>query len=99
MPGSQLIPWLLLQSRERRESAPRQLLPAWRLEHRPRLARIGIDPEDQEFGRDCTEIDGSINQWFRFLAIATGADLYVGTRRAWRFENQIQGFGDLILDW
>ena len=34
-----------------------------RLEHRVRLAGIGIDPEDQEFGRNGAEVDRTIDQF------------------------------------
>jgi hypothetical protein len=47
----------LRQSRQVGERAPVRLNILWRLENRPGLARIGIEPKDEELGRHRAEID------------------------------------------
>src|ERR1700687_2296293 len=66
--GSSLLAALLLfllQRGQHRERMRRIIASRRRLKDRIRLARIGIDGEDEEFGRNRAEIDRSIDQWFR----------------------------------
>ena len=56
---------LFLQPGQRGERPLVRLDLLRRLENRPRLARIGIEPEDEEFGRQRAEIDDTADERFR----------------------------------
>src|SRR6202035_1018668 len=56
---------LFLQSGQRGERPRIRLNILWRLENRPRLARVGIEPKDEEFGRQRAEIDDTADERLR----------------------------------
>ena len=83
------LPLSFLQRGERRERMRRVIAGGRRLEYGVRLARIGIDAEKQELGRDRAEVDDAVDQHFRGIvdrdidlaAVPTGVAMPMLRRR------------------
>ena len=72
-----------------------------RLEHRIRLARIGVEAKHQELGRDRAEVDRAVDQRLRPIlerhldlsALSSSSDVAAGGN-----EDDVDRFVDLVLD-
>src|SRR5262249_55864034 len=95
--GSPISPFL--QGGEGSERMRGAVTCAWGLKHGAGLARIGVDAEDEELGRQRAEIDNSINQRFGGIIEANFNLPRTPTAMAgrWRKEDEIDRFLDLVL--
>src|SRR4029077_7162403 len=91
---------LFLQDRERREGMAPLIGRCLRsLESRAKLARIRIDPNDQELGRERAEIDSSIDQWLALVGCLRHYDLAIRSKPGdigSRYEFHVDCFVDLV---
>src|SRR5580693_8120644 len=100
---------LFLQSGQRGERPRIRLNVLWRLENRTRLARVGIEPKDEEFGRQRAQIDDTADERLRPVpaALRPFGSLFVGLVVAglaldgwWRRrEHQVDILFDLVDEW
>src|SRR5262245_50320526 len=97
-----LVRRVLSQRRKRSERAAGRLARGRQLEHCSRLARIGIDAQEQKLRRDRAEIDCSVDQRFDLFGLSAdlSADLraLARDRSGSRFEHDVEGLDDFTFD-